>query len=94
MGDMKRGVLKPREGWISCGNAFVGTAVFAYYFPTADFTVVSCGAVVLFHALHGFAAARKSKSLTLACSNGTTGFQGNVTTVAIVLNPPVFLFVF
>lgn len=31
----------------------------------------------------------KVKTFTLACSNGTTGFGGNVTTVSIVLNPPV-----
>jgi hypothetical protein len=60
---MKRGVLKPGEGGISCGKAFVGTALFAYYFSTAYFTVVACGAVMLFHALHGFASARKSEKL-------------------------------
>ena len=31
----------------------------------------------------------KVKSLTLACSNGTIGFQGTVTIFAIVLNPPI-----
>ena len=60
---MKRRALKPSEGRISRGKAFVGTAVFAYYLSTAYFTAVACGAVVLFHALHGFAAARKSKNL-------------------------------
>jgi len=63
MDGIKREVLKPGEGGISCRKAFVGTAVIAYYFSTAYFTVVACGAVMLFHALHGFAATRKSEKL-------------------------------
>jgi hypothetical protein len=63
---IKRGVLKPGESGIAGGKAFVGPAVFAEYFFTACSTTVACGAVMLFHALHGFAAARKSEKLN-AC---------------------------
>jgi hypothetical protein len=37
--------------------------VFAEYFAAAYFTTVACGAVLLFHALYGFAAALKSEKL-------------------------------